>query len=88
MAIKYSSKFLKIWGQNYKFRRYFFPGKQTFEQGPYTLITEGEVTALFTRESSMTSTCSTRFLNSVGSLILLQNVMLKSSKENPYKTLQ
>ena len=60
------------------------------EQGLYTPIIEAEVTGFFTKESCVTSTervCSTDFLNAVGSLILLQKVRLKSSKENPYKTL-
>ena len=90
MAIKHSSTFLKIQGQNYKFRRYFFSGKQTLEQGLYTPIIEAEVTGFFTKDRCVTSTervSSTDFLNAVGSLILLQKVRLKSSKENPYKTL-
>jgi len=56
MAIKHSLKFLKIWVQNYKFRRYFFSGKQTFEQGLDTHITAGEFSGLFPKRSCVTST--------------------------------
>lgn len=58
MAIKYSPQNVSKVGDEIASlgTRYFFAGKQTVEQGLYALVTEGEVTGLFTRESCVTST--------------------------------
>jgi len=56
MVVKDSLKFLNIWGQNYKFRRYFLSGKQIFQQGLDTLLAEGEFSGLCTKGSCVSST--------------------------------